>query len=99
MGDESYFSAKYPKGVYRKLLFKIDSGVTTGLEEVESMLVGQFKSSIGTYKSVPKKITIAGLKKTLELIIFCYLDIWGTMKSLWTLRKELWLETAMNLRS
>jgi hypothetical protein len=42
MGDESYFSAKYPKEVYRKLLFKIDSGVTTGLEEVESML-GQFK--------------------------------------------------------
>jgi hypothetical protein len=43
MGDESYFSAKYPKGDYKKLLFKIDSGVTTGLEEVESMLVGQFK--------------------------------------------------------
>jgi hypothetical protein len=42
MGDESYFSAKYLKGD-RKLLFKIDSGVTTGLEEVESMLVGQFK--------------------------------------------------------
>jgi hypothetical protein len=42
MGDESY-SAKYPRRVYKKLLFKIDSGVTTGLEEVESMLVGQFK--------------------------------------------------------
>jgi hypothetical protein len=46
---KSYFS-NILRRVYRKLLFKIDSGVTTGLEEVESMLVGQFKSSIGTYK-------------------------------------------------
>jgi hypothetical protein len=36
MGDESYFSAKYPKGESRKYYSKIDSGVTTGLEEVES---------------------------------------------------------------
>jgi hypothetical protein len=43
MGDESYFSAKYPKGESRSYYSKIDSGVTTGLEEVESMLVGQFK--------------------------------------------------------
>jgi hypothetical protein len=50
MGDESYFSAKYPKGVYRKLLTKIDSGVTTGLEEVESMLVGQFKRAQSEHK-------------------------------------------------
>jgi hypothetical protein len=32
-------SAKHPKGIYRKLLFKIDSGFS--IEEVESMLVGQ----------------------------------------------------------
>jgi hypothetical protein len=43
MGDESYFSAKYPKGesigsYYSKLIVEF-----TGLEEVESMLVGQFK--------------------------------------------------------
>jgi hypothetical protein len=44
MGDESYFSAKYPKGESIGSYYsKIDSGVTTGLEEVESMLVGQFK--------------------------------------------------------
>jgi hypothetical protein len=48
-GDESYFSAISQRRVYRKLLFKIDSGVTTGLEEVESLLVN-LKSSIGTYK-------------------------------------------------
>jgi hypothetical protein len=43
MGDESY-SAKYPKGESIGSYYsKIDSGVTTGLEEVESMLVGQFK--------------------------------------------------------
>jgi hypothetical protein len=73
MGDESYFSAKYPKGeVYRKLLFKIDSGVTTGLEEVASMLANQFKraqSELTRGNAYSQKITIAGLKKTLELII------------------------------
>jgi hypothetical protein len=71
MGDESYFSAKYPKGVYKKLLFKIDSGVTTGLEEVESMLVGQFKraqSELTRGNAYSQKLP-AGLKKTLELII------------------------------
>jgi hypothetical protein len=49
MGDESYFRLNIPRRVYRKLLFKIDSGVTTGLEEVESILLVNL-NSIGTYK-------------------------------------------------
>jgi hypothetical protein len=50
MGDESYFSAKYLRRVYRKLLFKIDSGVTTGLRKLKACLLVNLKSSIGTYK-------------------------------------------------
>jgi hypothetical protein len=43
MGDESYFS-KYPKGESIEQYYnKIDNGITSGLEEVESMLVAQFK--------------------------------------------------------
>jgi hypothetical protein len=100
MGDESYFSAKYPKGVYRKLLFKIDSGVTTGLEEVESMLVGQFKTQSELTRVYSQKNYHRRFEKDFGTDnLLSYLDIWGTMKSLWTLPKELWLETAMNLRS
>jgi hypothetical protein len=42
--------------------------VTTGLEEVESMLVGQFKraqSELHKSNAYSQKITIAGLKKRL----------------------------------
>jgi hypothetical protein len=43
MGDESLLS-KYPKGESIEQYYnKIDNGITSGLEEVESMLVAQFK--------------------------------------------------------
>jgi hypothetical protein len=69
MGDESYFSAKYPKGESIGSYYSKLSGVTTGLEEVESMLVGQFKraqSELTRGNAYSQKITIAGLKKTLN---------------------------------
>jgi hypothetical protein len=92
MGDESYFSAKYPKGESIGSYYsKIDSGVTTGLEEVESMLVGQLKelNQLTRGNAYSQKITIAGLKKDFELIIFLATLIYmGTMKSLWTLPKK-----------
>jgi hypothetical protein len=99
MGDESYFSNILR--VYRKLLFKIDSGVT-GLEEVE-MLVGQFKELNRNLQEVmhTAKITIAGLKKDFGTDnLLSYLDIYGDNEiSMDASEKKLWLETAMNLRS
>jgi hypothetical protein len=104
MGDESYFSAKYQRRVYRSYYSKIDSGVTTGLEEVESMLVGQFKraqSELTRGNAYSQKITIAGLKKDFGTDnLLSYLDIYGDNEiSMDASGKKLWLETAMNLRS
>jgi hypothetical protein len=72
MGDESYFSAKYPKGESIGYYSKIDSGVTTGLEEVESMLVGQFKRAQSelTRGNAYSQNYHRRFEKTLELIIF-----------------------------
>jgi hypothetical protein len=58
---------------------------------VESMLVGQFKELNRNLQEVmhTAKITIAGLKKDFELIIFLATLIYmGTMKSLWTLPEK-----------
>jgi hypothetical protein len=67
------------------------------------MLVGQFKraqSELTRGNAYSQKITIAGLKKDFGTDNLATLIYMGTMKSLWTLpEKELWLETAMNLRS
>jgi hypothetical protein len=67
------------------------------------MLVGQFKraqSELTRGNAYSKKITIAGLKKDFELIIFLATLIYGDNEiSMDASEKELWLETAMNLRS
>jgi hypothetical protein len=65
------------------------------------MLVGQFKEqSELTRGNAYSQITIAGLKKTLELIIFLATLIYGDNEiSMDASGKKLWLETAMNLRS
>jgi hypothetical protein len=78
MGDESYFSAKYQRRVYRKLLFKIDSGVTTGLEEVESMLVGQFKLNRNLQEAYSQKNYHRRFEKDFGTDnLLSYLDIYG----------------------
>jgi hypothetical protein len=75
------------------------SGVTTGLEEVESMLVGQFKraqSELTRGNAYSQKITIAGLKKDFGTDnLLSYLDIYGDNEiSMDASGKKLWLETA-----
>jgi hypothetical protein len=66
------------------------------------MLVGQFKELNRNLQEVmhtAKKITIAGLKKDFELIILATLIYGDNEISMDASGKELWLETAMNLRS
>jgi hypothetical protein len=81
MGDESYFSAKYPKGESIEQYYnKIDNGITSGLEEVESMLVAQFKERNQNLQEVTRTAkTMVGLKESLGDNLLSYLEIFGTM--------------------
>jgi anthranilate/para-aminobenzoate synthase component I len=66
------------------------------------MLVGQFKraqSELTRGNAYQKNYHRRFEKDFGTDNLLSYLIYMGTMKSLWTLRKELWLETAMNLRS
>jgi hypothetical protein len=73
MGDESYFSAIIKGESIGSYYSKIDSGVTTGLEEVESMLVGQFKRAQSELtRGNAYSQNYHRRFETLELIIFCY---------------------------
>jgi hypothetical protein len=68
-GDESYWPTSQRR-VYKVNTQKIDSGVTTGLEEAESMLVGQFKRAQSEFIRVkciqPKNYHRRFEKKTLN---------------------------------
>jgi hypothetical protein len=81
MGDESYFSAKYPKGESIEQYYnKIDNGIS-GLEEVESMLVAQFKraqSELTRGNAYSQKMTMVGLKREFGSDnLLSYLEIFG----------------------
>lgn len=82
MGDESYFSAKYPKGMtVDKYYTQVDNGDRIGIEEVEKMLVAQFKraqSELTRGNIYTQKGTLEGLKrKHRKDNILSHLSIYG----------------------
>jgi hypothetical protein len=89
MGDESYFASKKGKSDPKNFTIEqyyqaVDQGERTGLEEVESMLVGQFKraqSELTRGNAYVQKGTIEGLKrKNKKDNLLVYLEVYGDNK-------------------
>lgn len=82
MGDESYFSARYPKGMSIEGYYaEVVNGERFGLEESEKMLVGQFKraqSELTRGNAYSQKDTLEGLKRRHRKDnLLSYLNIYG----------------------